>query len=56
MQRRNLIVLLLATGKLDEGRAEIAAIQQMNYFGMFDKLIQPLQAALKEKEGAGPAT
>jgi hypothetical protein len=54
--RRNLIVLLLATGKLDEGRAEIAAIQKMNYFGMFDKLVQPLQAALKEKESAVPST
>jgi hypothetical protein len=54
--RKNLIVLLLATGKLDEGRAEIATIQKMNYFGMFDKLLQPLEAALKEKASTNPST
>jgi hypothetical protein len=28
----------------------------MNYFGMFDKLLQPLEAALKEKASTNPST
>jgi hypothetical protein len=44
--RRNLAVLLIATGKLEEARTELERIERINYFGMFDPLIDPLEAAL----------
>lgn len=53
--RKNLIVLLIATGQIDEGRREIAAIRRLNFFGMFDKVIGQLETALAEHEKATPS-
>jgi hypothetical protein len=53
--RRNLLVLLLATGKLEEAGVELAELQRSNRFGMLDTLINPLQDALKAKEADGRA-
>jgi hypothetical protein len=47
--RRNLAVLLIATGKLEEARTELERIERINYFGMFDPVINPLKAALARR-------
>jgi hypothetical protein len=47
---RNLAILLIATGELPEARAELEKLRRMNFLGMFDKLIEPLDKALRKKE------
>jgi hypothetical protein len=47
--RRNLVILLLAKGQLDDAEAELAVLRNQNRFGFFDDLIGILQNALREK-------
>jgi len=47
--RRNLAILLIATGKLDEAQMELDALRKTNYFGIFDYLIGPVEKALADK-------
>jgi hypothetical protein len=53
--RRNLFVLLLATGKIDEARAELDELHRLNKFGIFDNLVEPLEEALRKKQSASTA-
>jgi hypothetical protein len=54
--RRSLAILLMSIGKLGEARVEVDALKGMNYFGMLDKLIAPIEHALRDKEHAVKAS
>jgi tetratricopeptide (TPR) repeat protein len=47
--RFNLAVAMIARGELDEARAEVDAMRQLNRFGLFDKSMLRIEKALKEK-------
>ncbi len=53
--RRHLVLLLIAAGKLDAARAEIDAIRHMNHFGLFDRLIDVLDRAVRAAQHAPPS-
>src|SRR5690606_34004824 len=56
--RRNLVILLIHTGQLDEARAEVAIMQQANQLGIYNRFIDSLIEAIdkKETEAASEAT
>ena len=53
--RRHLVQLLISTGSFAKARAEIDAIRKINHLGMFDRLIDGLEQAVRAKEGSAPA-
>ncbi|HJT96966.1 MAG TPA: tetratricopeptide repeat protein [Rhodanobacteraceae bacterium] len=54
--RRHLVGLLIATGQLTEARAEVDAIREMNFLGMYDKLIGGLDGSLRAAESKSPSS